>query len=662
MEPELRRAVPLPLRKGALCISIDLELLWGVWDCLTPDAEHNAVEQERSILARLLQLFERYDVPVTWATVASLFDEDRAGDAAPARQPRAAWRGEDMVAQIRASRVAHEIGSHTHAHVYFDDVAAEVAAADLERARRAHERAGLPFDSLVFPRNKVDHLHEVARAGISVFRSNDAGVIDLFRRNLPQVWPLVNLAQKTVPAAPPVVLPRLWRERGSTLVELPTSLLLMSRRGVRRVVAPPVMKAKLRGGLRAASEEKKLFHLWFHPSNFYFDSEQQFAILEACLEEAAALRKRGELNIQTMREFAALAKAAPTRAAPTGYRAEVVRPEDRQHVRAFASRVWSDSAAGHFDERWWWNSAPVQAMVARHETTGDIAALCAGRRSRIAVGERVFECTAICDWFVSPDHKGKNLGVLIARALTDQVDVGTTMSISDDAVAGFAKLGWGPSPAGLIPFFWAAPPVLWRHRLAGRKARRYAVESQALSLASAERVLDDELDALWEASRPTRPVSMVRDARALREHLALVPTRQYRLTTARSEGRLVGYVLSRDLPRNAFPRLGPTRITLLSDILTASAHDDAFAELLPRVLHDAAADGQDSALAMTTYRAYFGVMASHGLLSSEPSALGVRIPRLKTRFMVLPPKEAEIDAERLYLTALDSDGDLSFGC
>ena len=649
----------LPLAKGALTISIDLELMWGVWDIQTPAAHEQARTKERGIVKELLSLFEQYDVSTTWATVARLMDDTVPP---PAEGAPESWFAPDVVRNVQSARVRQEIGSHTHSHIYFDKNNAEAVRADLHDAKVVHERFGAPFESLVFPRNKVAHLEEVADAWIKVFRSNDAGVIDLFRRRAPRAWPLMNLVQKTVPTAPPVVLPRLWREGKRQLVELPSSMLFMARGGLRKVVLPQTMRAKLTRGVQQASAQNKLFHLWFHPSNFYTAAEVQFSLLEDLLKESKRLRDAGALDIKTMSEFAVAVPRTASGRVAAGYVLERPTEEDQAKLAAFAAKTSSPPQPDHFRDRWWWNAQPVEAMIARHASTGDVAALCGGRRSRLAVKDQVFEATAICDWFVSPEHMGKGLGATLAHALTAEVQAATTMSISNDAVAAFVRLGWTPSPAATIPYYVAPVPVMLAHRV--RKPRTTAqgldVALTEISAAACD-AIGHELDALWEASRATRPVAMVRDAAALRAHLRLVPHRRYRLATARRGGVLVGYVLSRDLPRSAFPRLGPTRITFLGDMLTASDHDDAITELVLHTLSAAAHAGQDTALTMTTYRPYGVALAKLGLLSSTHPVLGVRVPRLRTRWMILPPKGHELRTEDVYLTGLDSDGDLSFG-
>ena len=83
---------------GKLTISIDLELAWGVWDHLTPDDLRLIESAERPICAALIELFDRHQVPATWAVVAALLDEVSA---ATQPGPRACWFAPDIVEDSR---------------------------------------------------------------------------------------------------------------------------------------------------------------------------------------------------------------------------------------------------------------------------------------------------------------------------------------------------------------------------------------------------------------------------------------------------------------------------------------------------------------------------------------------------------------------------------
>jgi hypothetical protein len=57
--------------------------------------------------------------------------------------------------------------------------------------------------------------------------------------------------------------------------------------------------------LQAAARKSEVFHLWFHPSNFYHSTESQFLALDRILAIAAAMRDRGHIEAMTMGAFAA---------------------------------------------------------------------------------------------------------------------------------------------------------------------------------------------------------------------------------------------------------------------------------------------------------------------------------------------------------------------
>ena len=270
--------------------------MWGTWDRVKDDDLSACAEREKPTVVRLVTMLERYNVEATWAVVGRLFDSPDPGMPGAER----CWYDPGLLDAVRGSSVPHEIGSHSYTHVYFDRIAPEGAREELGLAADAHRRAGLPFTSFVFPRNRVAHLRELDRAGLSVFRSTDGGLLGAVGKTAPRLRPLANLAEKATGWPPPLVAPLAGR---SGLVELPSSTLLLGRGGARRVIHPAVTRARLLGALRRATRGR-VFHLWFHPSNFYVDAEVQFGVLDAVLAEASELRARGLLDVRTMGSFA----------------------------------------------------------------------------------------------------------------------------------------------------------------------------------------------------------------------------------------------------------------------------------------------------------------------------------------------------------------------
>lgn len=280
--------------KGAFTISIDLELAWGVWDKLSPAYIERCAAVERPVVRRLLDLFSRHELPATWATVGSLLEPWTGSGPGPAE----IWSAPDLVEQIRKDP-RQEIGSHSFAHVYFAEIDRAAATEDLARAREVHARHGLPFETFVFPRNQVAHVDLLAAAGLRVFRSRDAGWHIAVARLDRRLGKLANFADKVIPVTS-TVAPR----PHPGVVELPSSMLLFGRNGPRRFLPAELVYRKARRALEDAARSRRLFHLWFHPSNFYWETETQLDLLARILKDAAALRERGEIQIVPMGAYA----------------------------------------------------------------------------------------------------------------------------------------------------------------------------------------------------------------------------------------------------------------------------------------------------------------------------------------------------------------------
>lgn len=62
--------------KGTLLISLDFELFWGVLDCHTYDSYGKNVLGGRNAIPKLLELFKKYGVHATWATVGMMFADN----------------------------------------------------------------------------------------------------------------------------------------------------------------------------------------------------------------------------------------------------------------------------------------------------------------------------------------------------------------------------------------------------------------------------------------------------------------------------------------------------------------------------------------------------------------------------------------------------------
>ena len=295
---------------GKVTLSIDLELAWGLWDTITTQELQLAETAERPICASLVELFDRYQVPVSWLVVAALLDEASAKSRPGATS---CWYAPDVIERIVAAKVRHEIGCHGGRHVYFDQISAAQARDDLGFAKSVHRTHGLGFESFVFPRGAVGHLDILAANGLRVVRSRDVGLLRTANTGGRIVARALNFVDQFLPVPPQPS----WPEALGELIDIPGCMQVLGRNGLRRLVLPQVTRAKLLIGLERARRTGGTFHLWFHPSNFYYRRDEQLATLAWFLERAAEEAGRGRIEFRTMGSYATEANAgtAPARAA-----------------------------------------------------------------------------------------------------------------------------------------------------------------------------------------------------------------------------------------------------------------------------------------------------------------------------------------------------------
>lgn len=304
---------------GILTISIDVELAWGFCDKIIQTRIRNAIQRERDIVRRLLTLFAQYDIRATWAVVGHLLATQcdwSNGQVHPEierpltdknerdwffQHPRnhddPLWYGRDMVEWIRTACPTQEIGSHSFCHLPYCEKSTRRNAvkADISRARALHNAHGLPFEVFIFPRNIVGYRDILAEAGVRVYRGHapgrDAGVsFRPLRRLLNFFSFFTTKAPATVSATVDDV----------GMVNVPDSMLLSSRHGLRKFIPSRQLVAMGRAGLDRAVDRGEIFHLWFHPSNFADKMDNQLSILEDILRYAQELRSGNQLKVLTL--------------------------------------------------------------------------------------------------------------------------------------------------------------------------------------------------------------------------------------------------------------------------------------------------------------------------------------------------------------------------
>jgi peptidoglycan/xylan/chitin deacetylase (PgdA/CDA1 family) len=310
---------------GSFAVTFDTELIWGSFDSLSPAEFERQFPDIRRAIAATLRLLEQYEVPATWAVLGHLYLRECRRDASGRAHPELVhpgqswfdrewlssdpctdrdtdplWYGDDIVDALRAAGPEQEIGCHSFSHALFDDPALTVEAvrSDLEACLALAARHGITPRSFVFPRNREGHHALLREYGFRAFRGADP----TWHAEIPgPAGRVAHLVDQAISVPPPVSIPH---EKLPGLWNIPGSMLLMHRSGLRRVVPMRARVRKARRGLRRAIRDGGVFHLWTHPFNLASDHEGMLAALDAILLDAVRLRDAGRLRIESMGQIA----------------------------------------------------------------------------------------------------------------------------------------------------------------------------------------------------------------------------------------------------------------------------------------------------------------------------------------------------------------------
>jgi hypothetical protein len=327
----MANSIPTPEPPGALVISLDFEINWGVRDQQTLEQYGPHLLGVRQAVPAMLELFAEYSLHATWATVGLLFFRTKAELLAhlPTVQPQYADSnlspylaldgvGEDevhdpyhfgysLIQQIRATP-GQEMASHTFCHYYCLERGQTLEAFqhDLQAAAHVAAEQGMTLKSLVFPRNQynANYLTACQEAGISSYRGNEQSWIykerseehqALYKRGARLLDAYVNLSGRHTAS---------WAEMGRSFpYNIPASRFLRPWSGRFKALEGLRLRRVL-NGMEQAAKRGEVFHLWWHPHNFGQHLTENLAVLRRIAEHFQFLQVRYGMQSLSMAEVA----------------------------------------------------------------------------------------------------------------------------------------------------------------------------------------------------------------------------------------------------------------------------------------------------------------------------------------------------------------------
>lgn len=326
---------------GALVISLDFELYWGVTDRYEPLSAYDAnVLGARQIIPRLLNLFAERRISATWCAVGMLFAKSPAEAERYFPRKRPHYENTSLCAYAHKLRNSHqdenlyyapdliatvaehpgqEIGTHTFSHYYCCEKGQGIEdfEEDLLAAQRIAGQHGIAVRSIVFPRNQVrpEYLSVLVRHGIKAYRGNEMGWMHAVGPRSKQVHPgrrAVRLADAYLPLTGANVQD--WAE-----VLQPDGLCNVRGGRYLRPYTPGLQGLetlrlhRIIRGMEQAARSKRIYHLWWHPEDMGRYSDENLACLGVILDAFQRCRRNYGMQSLSMGDVADLVSAGPER-------------------------------------------------------------------------------------------------------------------------------------------------------------------------------------------------------------------------------------------------------------------------------------------------------------------------------------------------------------
>lgn len=251
---------------GKVVFSLDFELGWG--HRKTRPSYVDKLRAERGLvrerITELIDLFDRYEVPATWAVVGKLVE---SGEDSLFHAP-------DLFETLLDSEPDHDIGLHSYAHEFYDGLSESTADEDLDAGIDALTEWGCRPRSFVFPQNRISHLERLAEHDITCYREDrnpNRGFLSRF------VSP-VTFESST---------------GGTVPTGVPSSMFLAANR-------PSWYRRRYAfRGLTTAVKKRELVHYWLHPHNAVTD-DSLLNEVEALLARVRSAADDGNVVLETM--------------------------------------------------------------------------------------------------------------------------------------------------------------------------------------------------------------------------------------------------------------------------------------------------------------------------------------------------------------------------
>ncbi|WP_192350507.1 polysaccharide deacetylase family protein [Algoriphagus sp. Y33] len=313
---------------GTFTISLDFELLWGIFDKVGTGYDPAYFSRTRQLIPDMLEVFWKNEIKATWATVGMLFaeNEEEWKYYSPIQVPsyrdpklsayefvkKTGFRSEVHFAPELVKAIidtpGQELGSHTFAHYYtlMRGQSPEQFRQDLQATQRiSQDKFAVTLKSLVFPRNHINELYLpiCLEEGYTQVRSNPQSWYwqetqheDLSKKWFRSADCFFRVGTKT--SYPKTQMSRLENEP----LMIPASRILRPISKSNKLFNS-VRLNRIKEEMLAAAKSNEIYHLWWHPHNFATDPLAAMHELNEIISHFQSLKYEFGMESMTMEEI-----------------------------------------------------------------------------------------------------------------------------------------------------------------------------------------------------------------------------------------------------------------------------------------------------------------------------------------------------------------------
>lgn len=309
------------MENAKFVISLDFELHWGVYDALGNEYNKNILGARKAI-PKILELFDKYKIHATWATVGMLFckDIDDFNKYKPKKLP--IYKNESLnpynieigksenedklhyaysLLKLIKNCPNQEIASHSYSHYnalalgqvkeqFEDDLKSAILV--------AKELLDIDLKSYVFAKNEInfDYIDILKKHDIKIFRSTPNHMIYSKGQNLSLIEKAIRMLDAYINItgyySSSIQKGNIHSTQGDRFL-----------RPYKNTLLNKLMIKRIKKEMLYAAKNNRVYHLWWHPHNFGINLEKNLDNLRIILEYYSDLNKKYHMESKCMVEL-----------------------------------------------------------------------------------------------------------------------------------------------------------------------------------------------------------------------------------------------------------------------------------------------------------------------------------------------------------------------